>query len=71
MKEEKEIVFVIGSDWTGMYINGELVDEGHSLREEDIVQVLGFTSQTLEADSSWLDDHGSLPQKLSDVVLIK
>lgn len=29
-------------DWTGLYIDGKLIIEGHSIRARDVVEALGY-----------------------------
>jgi len=51
--QEIKLVEVYADDWAGMYANGELINEGHSLRLCDMIE--------------WLCDRGRLPVKLADV----
>lgn len=67
LKREKEITFVLGNDWIGMYIDGKLKNEGHSLRTKDVVEDLGLSCSTITANEEWLNDRGRLPEKLCDV----
>lgn len=34
------VAFVRGGDWVAMYVQGQKVLEGHSLREEDVIEAL-------------------------------
>ena len=64
------VVHVLGNDWAGVYVNGELVAEGHSISPydwEDVVKRLGHRMEQVEADPSWLESVGSLPAKLGHV----
>lgn len=64
-----KLVLVDCDGWQGLYLNGELVAQGHT------VDVLGclplplcideYTAQT--ADYSWMEGRGYLPDNLSDV----
>lgn len=67
MKQKIDIKIVDGDDWSGLYINGELKDEGHSLRVSEVLEILGFKVETFEADYDWLEEMGSLPKKFSQV----
>lgn len=64
----KKITFVKGDDWEGLYINGKLIKEDHSLHVEDVLEAVGVKVDTLHADCEWLWDQGSLPDKLDEVV---
>jgi hypothetical protein len=51
----------------GIYKDGKLMDEAHSLTYEDLASVLGITIKTIEADQEWLEDRGRLPCNLNEV----
>lgn len=69
-----DIVFARGDDWEGLYIGGKLLTEGHSIALEHFVEVVveadgdltSFITRMVNLD--WLDDHGSLPHLLTEVV---
>lgn len=66
-KKQKEIVFVHdnGGDWEGMYVDGVLVTENHSLDPDDVLSLLG-----IEYETHWIDMEDSrLPGKLSEIAL--
>jgi len=64
----KKLVLVTNyDDWEGLYIDGELVLEGHRVRRDEIFEKLGIDYTEVEAAEGWLESRGSLPQKLSDV----
>jgi hypothetical protein len=67
-KVTKHIAFVVGFDWVGMYVDGELVCEGHSLQPGEIVAALGMGADYIEPNQEWLYEFGSFPKKLTDVV---
>jgi hypothetical protein len=60
-------------DWVGMYVNGELVAENHSLQEEDVVNALtdrhGLSLKLNQTRWDWdlEKDGGRLPDQLSEV----
>lgn len=66
MKKNK-ITFVDSDDWEGLYINGELVLENHSLRIYDVLKALGIKYEVINADDDWLASCGNLPENLTDV----
>jgi len=64
-QKQKEIVFVNDNsgDWMGLYVDGKLVSENHSLEPDDVLSLLG-----IEHSSRWIDMEDSrLPSKLSDI----
>ena len=64
-----KVTFVSGDDWQGLYIDGELKREGHSLAARDVLELLGVRCDYVTADQQWLEESGDLPRRLSDVVL--
>lgn len=56
-----------GDDWEGVYINGKLVTEGHHVRIDELLQLLGIDGGQIYADDAWLAEQGSLPENLEDV----
>ncbi|SDQ98358.1 hypothetical protein SAMN05519103_00304 [Rhizobiales bacterium GAS113] len=71
MRETHIVTIVDGDDWSGLYIDGKLQTEGHSIPVQNAlrsVRELGpFTVMCIEADSDWLYDEGNLPRDLVDV----
>jgi hypothetical protein len=65
-KKEREIVFVHGDsgDWEGIYVDGKLLREDHSLDPDDVLSVLGIAYET-----HWIDmeDGSRLPKDLSEL----
>lgn len=59
------------ADWAGLYINGKLDCEGHSITAHDLMSALaGMTLTDFEVrpcDIGWIIDAGNLPENLSDV----
>ncbi len=62
-----KVTFVLGDDWTGLYIDDELVIENHSLSAGQVLKAIGVEFNTIVADEDWLEEHGSLPDALKDV----
>lgn len=67
------IDYVFGSDWCGLYANGELVMEGHSMNALDVLEwvrdedVAIGSIATMQADDAWLEERGDLPKHIRDV----
>jgi hypothetical protein len=68
-----DMTLVRGDDWEGIYIDGKLMAEGHSIKlAVGIAMAIehrprGIT--TVFCDLDWLHDEGNLPQALADVKL--
>lgn len=59
--------FVQSDDWEGLYYQGNLIAEGHSLNARDVLDALDFRYNTKEANPNWLEERGDLPKLLKDV----
>jgi hypothetical protein len=79
LPEPLEIVEVYGDDWEGWYFDGVLRVEAHRVGPVTVLQrlqrqfeddgaarMLDFRS--VQADEDWLEERGSLPDALDDVV---
>jgi len=64
---QHDVDIVYADDWEGLYINGKLVMEEHSLSTASIFEALGVEYDLFEADVEWLADRGNLPPKFEDV----
>ena len=62
-----KITLVRADDWEGVYFDGELVHQHHSIDVEDILQLLDIKVDRVHPDQNWLDRRGSLPKRLRDV----
>lgn len=58
-------------DWSGLFLNGKLAFEGHSLHVIDIFDALkGKTLKSFEqraCDEEWIADNGNFPGDLTRV----
>lgn len=61
------ITFVSGDDWQGLYLDGELIEEGHRVDVADVLCHLGFACEQIYADNQWLAERGSLPENRNDI----
>ncbi|GAB9152983.1 hypothetical protein [Bradyrhizobium diazoefficiens] len=61
-----------GDDWSGIYVDGQLVTEGHSIRTLEVVEICIEHKVTVAegklVDIPWLNEQGSLPQREEEVV---
>jgi len=62
-----DVVYVVGGDWVGIYVGGELFAEGHSLQPREVAAACGFELEQRDCDDDWLCGLGRLPVRLSDV----
>lgn len=53
-------------DWTGLYVDGRLMCEGHSLSPREVIEALGFELNS--SQSRYLADIGYLPISLEDAL---
>jgi len=63
---------VYGDDWTGLYADGSLLAEGHSLSTHEVLDWARSHGpvakvEEVHADTSWLEDCGNLPGQLREV----
>lgn len=67
------LTHVDGDDWQGLYLNGELVHQGHSVPLWVIGEEINSASQgiqefiTIVVDYDWMSLAGMLPVKLEDI----
>jgi len=68
--ENKKLVIISGDDWEGIYIDGKLIDEGHSIDWRFVLKVLGYniSGTYIEDEEFW--EIGNLPDKLEDLEVI-
>ena len=66
-----DIKYVAGDDWQGLYIDGGLVEENHSIRITDLLEMLEdrrlLTFDYHEVNQGYLEDLGNLPDKFDDI----
>lgn len=66
-----KINYVTGDDWQGLYIDGGLVEENHSIRITDLLEILEdrklLTFDYHEVDQGYLEDLGNLPDNFDDI----
>jgi hypothetical protein len=71
-----EYVLVKGEDWRGLYLNGKLVLQDHSIDLEYALNFIikngaGITSfKAIECDDNWLEENHELPTNLADAKLL-
>lgn len=65
MAERLQIVRSEDYDWIGLYRNGKLLHEGHSIQEEELVTLLGFEYDHKVWSQEKFQEHGGrCPEEL-------
>ena len=69
MNKEKKITLVTNSDdWEGLYIDGKLASEDHSISVSDVCAALDIEMERVEVSTQYLGTKVSnLPQELSKI----
>lgn len=67
----KKITIVTSNDWQGLYADGKLLDEGHYVRLDDALRLLGHDVEGYEIDNEWMENEGGLPNDLKDVKIVE
>lgn len=66
-----KLTHVIGNDWEGLYLDGELIAQNHSLSARDVLDAIVMSSDFGLSRVGWdpqqEDDYGQLPDHLEDV----
>lgn len=73
MSKKNTVHIVECDDWSGVYINNELVFEDHSISTKILSEILNENKPTndiihIDADPDWMYEVGTLPDDLKDVV---
>lgn len=63
----KFVVVSDGDRWEGLYVDGKLVAEHHSIELQDLADAAGLDFDYRYADGDWVAKRGSFPKKLKDV----
>lgn len=67
------MTFARGDDWEGVYVDGDLIVEGHSIEARTAAELAikhkATEVKTIYCDLDWLHDEGNLPRRMSDVKL--
>ena len=69
---KNKITVVYGDDWKGLYIDGKLAYENHSIDLQTFLWVLEKNGIRLDVeckdcDEDWLEHRGNLPKDLKEV----
>jgi hypothetical protein len=58
-------------NWEGLYVNGRLVAEGHSLDAREALEAVGWAVESRELDEEWITERGHLPDGIDRVRFAK
>jgi hypothetical protein len=67
-----KMVYVDADDWCGLYVNGKLVYEDHSIPTVTFAELM-MSNQPIESfnmqcvDLDWIHERGNLPEDLNEV----
>lgn len=61
------IVMSESGDWEGLYIDGFLVLEGHSLSARQVLEAMKIPTTWRSAPSDYFDNNSRLPERLKDL----
>lgn len=67
--DNKEITILRTDDWQGVYYNGELIDEGHSINLYNVLRTLGYHLDHINVDGEEFEKliGSSCPDTLDEV----
>jgi hypothetical protein len=68
------LILLSADDWEGLFIDGELIDEGHEIRRTELVKAMKtystfdvkFEYFSIEGQE-WLEERGSFPMNFCDI----
>jgi len=63
----KKVHLVRADNWTGLYIDGVLVEEGHDIQYYDLFKHLDIDGEILWCDEDWIHQVGRLPLAIEKV----
>jgi len=67
MRSFKRLTLVRGDDWEGLYLDGKLIWQGHTLESDVLLDLLQIENNTIWANLDWLHEQGGLPEELAEV----
>lgn len=71
---DKRLILVSGDDWEGLFLNGKILDEEHSIQWDNLVKYMKQFN-TLDVNfvmlsplgDEWLQNRGSFPEYFSEI----
>ena len=67
--KNKKLILMRGDDWEGIYYEGKLLYQGHSINWYDVLKKLGYATKLkyIESEEDWKELGWSLPENIEDV----
>lgn len=73
--EMNKVTIVDGDDWQGLYLNGYLHHQGHSIPLHVVGDLVNYTAAgegihewvNIEVDYEWMAEVGHLPNDIKDI----
>lgn len=65
----RDVYLVQSADWQAVYVDGEIVDQGHNIDWMFVIAELGCNTYIDTVDQQWAEDQGYFPDNLNDVCL--
>lgn len=72
-KENKEITILYGDDWEGIYLNGKLIEQNHSIDNSKLLTLLGYNVKSVYEDEEeiWEIMNYDCPEDIEKYYAIK
>ena len=71
--KQVELVLVLADDWQGIYLDGILELEGHTIMLDDVLNIVNINNVKygglFHVEQNWIEIEGSLPANLNNVQL--
>jgi hypothetical protein len=62
-----KLLILTTDDWEGLFIDGKLATEGHSISLYEFCKILGIKVDFKEVDDEYMYEMGSFPQNLDEI----
>lgn len=66
MPNKITLVYSEDHDWVALYIDGKMVNEGHSLSIRSVIIALGFQFEVKCVSNEWAENQGRFPKNEKD-----
>lgn len=67
VRMKSKYTLVNGDDWQGLYKDGQIVAQNHSLSAYEILELVGVEFKSEWVNLDWLENIGHLPHNLDEV----
>ena len=68
---KREVVLCVGDDWEGLFVDGRLIYEDHSISTKYVANIITGNQpcsfEEKEVDMDWLYEIGTFPENIIDV----